>query len=141
MRVGPYMQPNMNMPKPNNQNQRNMQNRPQNRQQNPEPARSPAMAMTQKILSEQGEVQAGHFLYAIRPYVAPAELAFIEQRLNIQSKRDPNMDQRPTEPGGSKPAGGMNMQMIQMLMGLMNSNSKPDPMSLIKMMNGAGRSN
>ena len=133
MRVGPYIQP--NMPKPNrNPNQHAMQSR----MPNPEPMRSPAMLMAQKILTEQGEAQAGHFLYAIRPYVAPAELVFIEQRLNIQSQRDPNMDAKP-DAGSGKPAGGMNMQMIQMLMGLMNSNSKPDPMTLIKLMNGAGR--
>lgn len=136
MRVGPYMQPNMNFPSPKsgmgNQNQRNMQNR----QQNAGSMRSPAMMMAEKILSEQGEAQAGHFLYAIRPYVAPAELVYIEQRLNVESKRDPNLDTKPHDGGNSKPTGGMNMQMIQMLMGLMNSNKKPDPMTLFKLLNG-----
>lgn len=138
MRVGPYLPPNMNLPRPNtgsNQNQRAMQSR----NQHTEPARSPAMMMAQKILNEQGETQAAHFLYAVRPYVAPAELAFIEQRLSIQSKRDPNLDIKPADQNAAKPSGGMNAQMLQMLMGMMGSNSKPDPMTLLKLLNGGGR--
>ena len=144
MRVGPNlpqnMNMNMNMPR-QNQKPRVMQNQQQN---NNDHARTPAMAMAQKILNEQGEAQAGHFLYAIRPFVAPAELVFIEQRLNIQSKRDPALDAPRPDGGGSKTQqkGGMDMQMMQMLMGLMNnsgSNSKFDPMMLLKLMNGAGK--
>lgn len=136
MRVGPY--PQQNMP-------RQVQKpRPQQNRYDANEAtglKSPAMLMAQRILQEQGETQAGYFLYAIRPFIAPAELASIEQHLNVRSRRDPALDAVHVETANKKQlsGGGMDPQMIQLLMGLMNSKSTPDLTSIFKLINGVGK--
>lgn len=134
MRVGPYTQQNTAQ-----------QNRRQPQQPTEPPMqlnRSPALMLAQRVLNEQGEAQAGHFLYAIRQFIAPAELAAIEQRLHVQSRRLPEYDRPPEQPKPTQntASGGMDMQMLQMLMGLMNAQGgKADPMSLIKMLGGMNK--
>lgn len=48
------------------------------------PMRSPAFSMAQRIKSEQGAEQAGRYLMAMEPYLAPAERAHIAEQLGVK---------------------------------------------------------
>lgn len=89
------------------------------------PNDTPIMQLTRKIKCEQGEKSAGYFLYAVGPFVAPQEIAHIEQSLGIRSERGPHSERKVSPPPANN--------MMQMLMSMMMGN-KPDPASLMRMM-------
>jgi len=85
------------------------------------------MQLARKIKQEQGDKSAGYFLYAMRPYAAPGEITHIESRLSIHAEQDPTQAKR-QQPG--------NMNMLSLLMRMMQGGQKPDPATLMRMMNG-----
>ena len=83
------------------------------------------MQLARKIKQEQGDKTAGYFLHAMRPYTAPGEITHIESRLSIHAEQDPAQTKK-SQPG--------NMNMLSLLMRIMQSGSKPDPATLMRMM-------
>lgn len=84
------------------------------------------MMLARKIKKEQGALTAGYFLYAIKPFVAPNEISFIERELQIKCECDPKMRKTQQSNTGSSP-------MLQVLMNMMRG-GKADPAALMKMM-------
>ncbi|MEG1559955.1 MAG: hypothetical protein RRY79_03360 [Clostridia bacterium] len=82
---------------------------------------SPAEILSQRILREQGAMQAQLFLGSISPFLPVGEVNAIENRLGIKASP------RIPEPQNKKPQNpnfgvGQNsqMQMMQMMMNMMN---------------------
>lgn len=130
--MNPQMQGRGNMP----QNTQNVSQNTQKQmpQKTPAGGESCVMQLARKIKSEQGEKSAGYFLYAMRPFVAPHEIAHIESVLNVRSERDMREQESKAQSQGN------NMNMMQLMMQLMRGKS-PDPMSLMKMMGKGAVSN
>ena len=84
------------------------------------------MQLARKIKTEQGDKSAGYFLYAMKPYAAPGEISHIESILQLHAERDPSQSRQQAQGG--------NMNMLQLLMRMMQG-GKPDPMTLMRMMN------
>ncbi len=87
------------------------------------------MQLARKIKAEQGAKTAGCFLFAMKPYTAPNEIAHIERELNIRCECE---RAQPAQQGSQNPFG--NTGMMQLMMNLMRG-GKPDPAMLFKLMN------
>lgn len=92
------------------------------------------MQLARKIKAEQGSRTAGYFLFAMKPFVAPNEIMFIERELNVRCERDPKYFQQHNV-NGRQQNNGFNPQFMQMMMNMIRSGGKIDPMTFIKMMN------
>lgn len=120
----------------------------QGNKQNSSSDASPLLLMARRVREEQGVEQLKQFLSAMKPFAAPNEIRRLCEGFGInfqtlpQRYEDPDTryvrQERSPQPQQTQQPVMPQMQMLQTLLQMQSlmGSGKPDPMQLIKLMNG-----